>query len=358
MAISQDQQTSMRQAAASPSQAPSLADMFQQQYDRLYKTQQAQDAYTPQAQENIRAIGDISDRAAGEAPVGILEQGLGVSEQVGKIKEGTTSTILSVLSEMAGLKQQEEEMALKKSADARAEEELKLKKMQLQQETGWVIDETTSEPRPMTKEEKEKTLLEGLDDVTASYLQLFQRGAMKKVSEIPAADRSKVVQALAAAGVNPEAIAKQKEGGDVEGVIKSLYDLYAVNNDLSKGRVGGVIATIQGMVGKNAPAKRYEELKNGVLSAIRSFVGEKGIMTEPDAQRIVDLLPKVTSTDEEAILAWQQINDFFKSKYGYDVIKDMSQEQTSTIKMSNGKETYEVPAENVSKFEEAGYKRI
>jgi hypothetical protein len=132
------------------------------------------------------------------------------------------------------------------------------------------------------------------------------------------------VNALAQANINPEEVARHSEGVGVEGVIKQLYDRYETpegqDDDLSAGRLGGSFRFIKSLIGKDAAVKNYNSLKGGTLASIRSFVGEKGIMTEPDAQRIEDLLPKTTDTDEEAKLAWQNINEIFKAKYGYDVL--------------------------------------
>jgi len=303
----------------------SLGERLNQELERASGTAQRVEALAPGQQETARMIGDTSQLPPGMSPTQTIARGnmAANSFAASQVQHGQQN-VIDIITQMMNLEKQKESSELQKRQMELNEQQAQFDLIKLQKDTGWTIDPLTNQPRPMNNEEKEKMQLQGLDETTAAYLEMFQNGAMKRVNEIPFTDRGMVVQALAAAGVNPEEIAKRKEGGDVESVLKSLYDLYAVNNDLSQGRAKGLLSTITGMAGLNAPVERYRKLKNGVLSAIRSFVGEKGIMTETDAQRIKDLLPDVTSTDEEAILAWEQINTFFKGKYGYDLIPELS----------------------------------
>ncbi|OQB05113.1 MAG: hypothetical protein BWY19_01160 [bacterium ADurb.Bin212] len=338
----------------------SLGERLNQELERASATASRVEALAPGQQATAKMIGDTSQLPSGMSPTQTIARGNMAANAfaASQVQHGQQN-VIDIITKMMNLKAQEEDSSYKKAQMEISQQQAQLELLKTQKETGWTIDPTTNQPRPMTEEEKKQLQLEGLDDVTAAYLEMFQNGAMKKVSEIPVADRGKVVQALAAAGVDPEEIAKQKEGGDVSGVIKSLYDLYAVNNDLSLGRGRGFWATLQGIVGKNAPAKRYKDLKNGVLSSIRSFVGEKGIMTEPDAQRIKDLLPDVTSTDEEAILAWEEINNIFKSKYGFDVIPELSTNTGEEILVvsPDGQKGY-IPVSEKDEYFKNGYKEI
>lgn len=326
MAISNDQQAQMVNTAGFSYE--SLGQVLSQQLEQAMGKQQNVVGQGPEVAKDIDAIRSMDNRVPGQAPSTRIAAANSLGQSY--VEAASSNNVIDIITKMMNLKNQEESSAYQRSQLEISQQQAQLELLKTQKETGWTIDPITQQPRPMTDEEKEQMQLEGLDETTAAYLEMFQNGAMKRVNEIPIADRGMVVQALAAAGVDPEEIAKRKEGGDVEGVIRSLYDLYATNNDLSLGRAGGAWATLQGVIGKNPPAKKYKDLKNGVLSAIRSFVGEKGIMTEPDAQRIASLLPSVTDNDAEAIIAWEQINDLFKAKYGFDVIPELSASVNNT----------------------------
>lgn len=343
MAISQLQTQNMQAAASgattsnSPTDYTSLGDMFKQQYDRLYKTQQAQDAYTPTASANAAAIGNIQDRASGEAPVAILEQGMGVSSQVGKIKEGTTANILSTLSEMMNLQKQKDALVAQKEADARAERELKLKEDEYKSalaSKGLKIDET-GEPVAMTEEEKQANGYYEVSPKTAAYIKLFENGSMKKVSEIPAEDRGSVVEELARKNINIINIAKKAEGNAVSNTLKTIYDRYTGANqttedDLSKGRFGGATATLGSWIGTNPDVKQYNALRKGLAGSLKQLTGDTGIMTDQDREIISGLLPAVTATPEEAKKAWEDINKTLISKYGIDMFGQQSVDNKPT----------------------------
>jgi len=355
MAISNDQQAQMVNTAGFSYE--SLGEVLNQQLAQAMGKQQNVVSQGPEVAKDIDAIRSMDNRVRGQAPSTRIAAANSLGQSY--VEAASSNNVIDIITKMMNLKAQEEDSSYKKAQMEISQQQAQLELLQTQKETGWTIDPTTNQPRPMTEEEKKQLQLEGLDDVTAAYLEMFQNGAMKKVSEIPVADRGKVVQALAAAGVDPEEIAKRKEGGDVEGVIRSLYDLYAVNNDLSLGRGRGFWATLQGIVGKNAPAKKYKDLKDGVLSSIRSFVGEKGIMTEADAERIASLLPSITDTDAEAILAWEQINNLFKSKYGFDVIPELSTNTGEEILVvsPDGQKGY-IPVSEKDEYFKNGYKEI
>ncbi len=154
--ISQENKQEM-QATAGGLDYQSLGDAFTQQYNRLVGVQEAQDAYTPQASQNARAVGDVSDRASGEAPVPIAQQGIALTDRMGQIKEGTTSSILDVLTGMVSLKQQERQ-AEQDLLDAAYKKEqtkaLELENQQTLAQQGMIWDDEKGGPRPMNEQEE------------------------------------------------------------------------------------------------------------------------------------------------------------------------------------------------------------
>ena len=333
MNISQDQQTQMRASAGFDYQ--SLGEMLNQQLTQAIGQQQAGQAASdrmqgmaPEVEKDVGAMRNLDQRVEGQRPSEMLGAASSLGEAFTRhasaaADSASNQNVLSILTQMVGLQTQKEELDLKKSANERAEQELQMKQAELMKE-GWIADPETGEYRPMNEDEliDYQAIVGGVDDVTLAYLEMFESGAMKNINEIPAADRGEVVKQLATAGINPNDIAKKKEGELTAGVVRQLFENYTEAN-LARGRVRGFLTNVLGEVGIDPQAKRYKALKEGTLASIRNFVGEKGIMTDTDAKRIAELIPDVNSTTEEAKLAWKDIDAIFRSTYGFSVIPEV-----------------------------------
>jgi hypothetical protein len=314
MAISDQDKQQMTATASGPNYS-SIGQEFSSQLERLKGVQSRQDAYTPQAEQNARAIGDVSDRASGEAPVQIAQQGVALTDRLGQIKEGTTTNILDVISGMMNLQKEKEDTEMKRQQMDLAEREFSTSLA----ERGLTIGED-GQPRAMTPEEREaKNLLE-VSPLTQSYIDLIKNGSIKSISQIPMADRDKVVEELARQDVSIPQLIQQAEGEILGGSIKALYERYGadkgVKKDLSRGRIGGPFTWLGSLVGIAPNARQYNKLKQGLITSIKELVGESGIMTDQDADRLAGLLPDLNSTNKEAKMAWEDVNKFMSGKYG------------------------------------------
>jgi hypothetical protein len=129
--------------------------------------------------------------------------------------------------------------------------------------------------------------------------------------------------------MNPETEKTEDEKGVVTGIINQLKNKYygeeGSDDDLAKGRIGGAITGLKAAAGKAPTAKRYNELRKGVVTTLKGLVGESGVLTDPDVERIINLLPKTTDTSVEAEGAWNDVFELINNKYGsdYSIVKEI-----------------------------------
>lgn len=98
----------------------------------------------------------------------------------------------------------------------------------------------------------------------------------------------------------------------VSGVLKTVLSrLDAVPQD-ARGPITGRLATkIPGM---SADAVQYEKLRQGLAGTLKDLVGETGVLTDRDIDRITNLLPAVSGTPEEIELSKQDLKSFLQTK--------------------------------------------
>ena len=115
----------------------------------------------------------------------------------------------------------------------------------------------------------------------------------------------------------------------VTGVIDQLNKLYygeeGTEDDLAKGRIGGTWAGIKASFGKEDNVETYNDLRNGIVASLKSLVGESGVLTDKDTERMKNLLPKVTATASQAAKAWDELYKFLENKYPskYSIIEEL-----------------------------------
>jgi len=115
----------------------------------------------------------------------------------------------------------------------------------------------------------------------------------------------------------------------VTGVIDQLNKLYygeeGTEDDLAKGRIGGAWTGIKSLVGAAPTAKTYNDLRNGIVASLKSLVGESGVLTNEDTERIKNLLPPTNATAVEAQKSWAELYKFIENKYqtGYSIVEEL-----------------------------------
>ena len=158
-------------------------------------------------------------------------------------------------------------------------------------------------------------------------------------------------------GIKPEAqlSKEQQEANSIKGIINQFKDLYygsdQQGDELSFGRGTGAVMSLSERIFGQAPGiseersnrvGRYNKMKDALVSTIRSAVGETGVMTEPDAERIKSLLPDPGNDAAEAKLAFDEVDKFLKSKYG------LSLESATGMDVNNAMEEPETISTDLS----------
>lgn len=107
----------------------------------------------------------------------------------------------------------------------------------------------------------------------------------------------------------------QMEGA--EDLISQLESAYVRASE--NGQTGFGVGPLAGLVGKVSggaiaqDAKVYNQLRNGFTALIARATGEKGVLTDADAERALGLLASLNDTPESAARAFQGIRDVFSN---------------------------------------------
>jgi hypothetical protein len=80
-----------------------------------------------------------------------------------------------------------------------------------------------------------------------------------------------------------------------------------------QGRIGGTLSSLRGKAGFNDSVKVYEDAKLGFLSNVARSLGEKGVLTDVDIERVGRLFPGPTATPQEAARKWAMIKTIISS---------------------------------------------
>lgn len=178
-----------------------------------------------------------------------------------------------------------------------------------------------------------------LDPTVKAYVDQFKNGSLTKITDVPSDDRGKVVKALSKLGLSIKDIQRQSVGKQVASSLRVLYDLYTGgdglggNKDLDYGRLGGGIADLMSLLGKNANVKTYNQTRKGLAATIKKLAGETGVLTDYDTKRLLGLLPKVTDNPEEAKKQWDAVNEFLNKKFGVSIFGEKQQTSNDPLNL-------------------------
>lgn len=160
----------------------------------------------------------------------------------------------------------------------------------------------------------------GANATTLAYIEQLKNGTIKNITAIPTEERNKVVALLTSSGINVNDVQKQASGNTVKNLLSNVYNSYfnggVGGESLAAGRIGGGISNLLAGLGKNAKVSTYNDLINGTLAGLKSLTGDTGILTDQDAARLAQLLPRVNQTKQEAQLSIKNIDSLLQGKYG------------------------------------------
>lgn len=90
-----------------------------------------------------------------------------------------------------------------------------------------------------------------------------------------------------------------------------------------QGRLGGTLSSLRGKAGLNSNVSVYNDARTGFMSNVARALGEKGVLTDQDIERVGRLFPTPSATPQEAAAKWAQIRSIisgginkFQSAYG------------------------------------------
>lgn len=95
-------------------------------------------------------------------------------------------------------------------------------------------------------------------------------------------------------------------GGQALNIIGELEQAYEQAGG-GQGRVAGTIGSLSGRAGMNNEVNIYNDAKLGFLSNVARSLGEKGVITDYDIERIAKLFPSPSSNPQEAQAKWGMI---------------------------------------------------
>ena len=113
---------------------------------------------------------------------------------------------------------------------------------------------------------------------------------------------------------NPESIGKEDntEKSEIAGALKSMLLRYKTVPDSAKGVGVGLLS--QNIPGVSPEARRYQKMRLGLASTLKGLVGESGVLTNQDIDRIVGLSMDLNSPVKEQELAQQDLQTFLQEK--------------------------------------------
>ena len=193
--------------------------------------------------------------------------------------------------------------------------------------------------------EKKYGELEDIDTVNA-YVDQVKGGL--NINNIPTEYRNKVVKELSSQGLNEDKIKKSNEGKQtivLMSRIKSMWDKISASG-FPTGGPYGVLGGIKGQLGEmkiEPDVQVYEDYRKGIISTLRGMVGEKGILSNQDMERIEKLLPRLNATAGQGKSKWTEIEALLSEKYGKEITSSFfGSSSTNGSVMSIGKYKVEV----------------
>lgn len=81
-------------------------------------------------------------------------------------------------------------------------------------------------------------------------------------------------------------------------------------------RISGAKKSVKGMLGLDDSAKAYKDAREGFAATLKSLTGDTGVLTQQDYERLVKLIPGLTSTPGEATIKFEDLRGQLAAKFG------------------------------------------
>jgi len=143
---------------------------------------------------------------------------------------------------------------------------------------------------------------------------LYSEGKIPFEALTPATQEKYTVEA-AKSGLGIPATKEENILSKSGAAINELLSSFSQIPDELKGPVvGRTVKNIPTSDPIRAQAKAYEKARQGLASTIKSVVGESGVLTDKDIERIVGLTPTINQTPEESSAQIEQLKKFLSSQ--------------------------------------------
>lgn len=311
----------------------SLSEGLRQQRANQYNNLKS---YTSGAgSQAVQTLADPTNRAEGQSPVQGLTASVNLndafSSQLDKSlqeQEAAGNTVLSTLTALLSVQKA-------KADEIGAVEDRKLRQREIDLAEKKYKSELAAQG--ITVDDDGSIKIDGslIDPTTQAYVDQLQNGTIKNISNIPTEQRDKVVRALSAQGVDVNKLTRQREGEAAAGIVSELYKSYygqeGASDDLSQGRYGGTLSKLTAGLGLNDKVSSYRKFRDGIVASLKAAVGDSGVLTDQDVERIKGLIPDVDATPGEAEASWNKIDALMQKKYGLSIKTTPAQSQSLQV---------------------------
>lgn len=171
-----------------------------------------------------------------------------------------------------------------------------------------IRNKRTGEVRYVTPEQAVSL---GMDpaDVLARIESLQDLKTYTETGEIPTEESKKT-------GSEEDQIFKQTQG-----IINRLFSEYETLSEEDKGAMKSIAANVSpDIAARNGwispQAAEYEKARKGLAGVLKDLVGETGVLTDGDINRIAGLFPSLAAVEGQAEISKDRFNDFSVAKFG------------------------------------------
>lgn len=147
--------------------------------------------------------------------------------------------------------------------------------------------------------------------------QIVNAGANVPADEVT---RQVLASSIASGDVKPQLSADEQKKQDAKmnaaRIIQQAEDLYygkadTTSDDLAYGRIGGLLQSVSGKLGYNPSLTTYENFLESIRPTLARAAGDVGALSEQEQRAAIKILPKATSTKEEAARAFKEVRRKF-----------------------------------------------
>lgn len=139
----------------------------------------------------------------------------------------------------------------------------------------------------------------------------IQSAMLQDLQETGGANASKlatVLKAFEAPASAKTSVTEQNRKAKLDSalnVVNRLYDRYQMAGGAQSW--GGYGSSLAGALKMNSEAAAYNDMRNGFLAQVSKALGESGVLTNQDVERVKALVPALEDTPDQASAKWEEL---------------------------------------------------